>query len=139
MVNSNDPCPALQSLRNAIAVFNYLNHPYVRPKLLAINRDIRDEFQNMQDAWNFGHPLQQINPVDCWDAWFKEHLEDMVSNTRAWVKQGIIDMKTRWNPLADPGDVTYTATATQVWAHTTLLSVQGFLQNQISFDTSALP
>jgi hypothetical protein len=47
-----------------IAVFKYLNHSYIRPKLRGINRVLREEFQRASNAYNFGHPNAGINIRD---------------------------------------------------------------------------
>ncbi|CAN9442964.1 unnamed protein product [Alternaria alternata] len=138
MVASNEPREALQSIRDAIAVFNYLNHPYVRPKLIGINRVLREEFQRASDGYNFGHPNAGINIRDCWDTWFREHLEDMASNTRTWVRGAITDMRRAWSPLNNPNDQTYQARALQVNQHLDRLETLGITNGEISIDTTNL-
>ncbi|XP_014555280.1 hypothetical protein COCVIDRAFT_102787 [Bipolaris victoriae FI3] len=138
MLANSEPREALQSIRDAIAVFNYLNHPYVRPKLRGINRVLREEFQRASDAYNFGHPNAGVNIRDCWDTWFKEHLEDMASNTRTWVRGAIADMRRAWSPLNNPNDETYQARALQVNQHLTRLETLGLTNGEISIDTTNL-
>ena len=154
MVASNEPREALQSIRDvsmaghhndqytdtiqAIAVFNYLNHPYVRPKLIGINRVLREEFQRASDGYNFGHPNAGINIRDCWDTWFREHLEDMASNTRTWVRGAITDMRRAWSPLNNPNDQTYQLRALQVNQHLDRLETLGITNGEISIDTTNL-
>ncbi|OLN85019.1 Killer toxin subunits alpha/beta 4 [Colletotrichum chlorophyti] len=138
MLADSNPREALQSIRDAITVFNYLNHSYVRPKLRGINRVLREEFQRASDAYNFGHPNARVNLRDCWDEWFKEHLEDMVSNTRAWVRDAISAMRRAWSPLNNPNDEDYQARALQVNQHLDRLEKLGITDGQISIDTTNL-
>lgn len=116
-------------------VFNYLNHAFVRSKFKAINKMMRDELKRAQDAYNDANDAH-ISLVDCWDLFFKKHIDKMVADGKTWVTSAISAMRSQWSELNNPTDTAYQALALEVNEHLDQLEKSGITDGGIHFDTS---
>lgn len=134
-VADDNPRVALQKIRNTIAVFNYLNHPYVRPKFKTINRLLREELRRASDAYNLAMG-KNVDLAKCWDEWFANHMNTVVTTAKDWVTMAIKAMRDRWRAGKNPNDEDWVWRCLQVNEHLDRLERLAFTNGEIHFDTA---
>lgn len=91
-----DPDQALTRMRSVLAVFRYLDGEEVRRSLRFQYQDIGDARWIINQAWNQAHPTQAFDIRPIWRAWFRNHVNGMITTTTSWINRWLDTMETNW-------------------------------------------
>ncbi|KAJ5387331.1 Chitinase II [Penicillium cosmopolitanum] len=94
-INPSQALTGIKRLLQAISVFSYLNDSEVWKRLKATNKLLRQELKLTQDEYNKSTG-KSAKLLDCWDEWFENHLNDMVSDSTDWLTEALKKMEDAW-------------------------------------------
>ena len=88
--NVNDPFPALNVVREVVAVFQYYNQGIVHERLVRSANAFRAQLgviQNVYDAINLG--VRSVNLVGPWDDWIRDEIRTIAINAQSFVNDQV--------------------------------------------------
>lgn len=90
------PGRALKEIRNAIAVWHYLNNAEVKQSFVQIERDVRTQLEMTQNEWAEHEDGYKVRLVDAWHEFFDDMIPYQVDRTSKWVHENIEKMTEIW-------------------------------------------
>ncbi|KAJ5151461.1 uncharacterized protein N7482_010713 [Penicillium canariense] len=97
-----NPDRALTRMRSVITIFRYLNAEEVRRALRAQYREIGAERWIANQAWNLANPTQTFDIRPIWIAWFRNHVNGMITTSTSFLNRWLDDMETNWQGQTGP-------------------------------------
>lgn len=89
----NNPVPAINAIREAIAVFQYYDIPIVHERLVRSANAFRAQLniiQNVYNGLNFG--VYNVDLVSAWDEWIRDQFRTIAGNAWDFVRDSLNTM-----------------------------------------------
>lgn len=95
LIDDDDYAGAINHLREALAIINYLNNPAINGHMATALNEVRRELGRANDAWMaMGNPDEHAQRV--WSYWVRDHLTTVGVRTQHWVGRWAREIDLHW-------------------------------------------